>query len=820
MKGDLHVHSRFSTRPSQWILQKIGCPESFTQPKDIYRIAKNKGMDIVTITDHNTIAGAEEIAHLPGVFVSEEITTYFPEDRCKVHVLAFNISSSQHEDIQKIRQNIYDLVVYLRQQKIVHVVAHPLFSINGRLTIEHFEKMLLLFSGFELNGSRNDHQNQVLRALIPNITSKSLKRLAEKHDNIPVSLDFGRKWLISGSDDHSSFNIGRYWTSVPDASDVPSFLKGLLEGKALTDGTPSTPLTMAHNLYGIAYQYYRERFQIAKHVHKDILLQFLERVLDLNRESIPKPWSSRFYNVARSMHLWPRQDPPEKELPPIKAIWKMSQTLLAQDRQLLTVVAGNKKLSETAAEKAWSRFLERASNALLVHLFTQISHQWNNANVFDIFGTLGSAGALYTLMAPYFAAFSYFTKDKIISREVARHFDVSNVTIPMDNKLSVAHFSDTLLQVNGVAKTLLQQLRVARSLGKQLVLITSEDAEEEIPSGVVNFKPIGRYTIPEYPELSLNIPPFLQLLSYCYEQNFTQIHVATPGPMGLAALAVARILSIPIVATYHTALPEYVFRLTEDEVLESITRRYIMWFYNQMDRVYVPSSATARELINQGLPQDKILIYPRGVDIRRFSPEKYSPRFRLQHQLDGKAAALYVGRLSKEKDLDILCRAFRRLHEKEPKTALVIVGDGPYRSEMEKMLSGTHAVFTGYLTGDALYEAYASCDFFVFPSTTDTFGNVVLEAQASGLPVIVSDRGGPQENIIPGRTGWIFPGRDEDSLLQIMEKMCLDVSIRSQMGKEARKNAEGRAFEAAFQATWQLYAEPFDKKEEQFSEAV
>ncbi|WP_211334818.1 PHP domain-containing protein [Desulfosoma caldarium] len=112
-------------------------------------------MDLVTVTDHNTIQGALEIAHLPDVFISEEITTYFPEDGCKVHVLAYDISEEQHTDIQKLRENIYALVLYLNEQRILHAVAHPLYSLNDKLTVEHFEKMLLLFKIFEWNGARN-----------------------------------------------------------------------------------------------------------------------------------------------------------------------------------------------------------------------------------------------------------------------------------------------------------------------------------------------------------------------------------------------------------------------------------------------------------------------------------------------------------------------------------------------------------------------------------------------------------------------------------------------------------------------------------------
>ena len=119
LKTDLHVHSKYSVRPSEWILQKLGCAESYTEPVDLYKIAIERGMDLITISDHNTIAGNLEIAHLDNTFVSEEITAYFPDDRCKVHVLAWDINEEHHESISKCRENIFDLIQYLNNHTIV-----------------------------------------------------------------------------------------------------------------------------------------------------------------------------------------------------------------------------------------------------------------------------------------------------------------------------------------------------------------------------------------------------------------------------------------------------------------------------------------------------------------------------------------------------------------------------------------------------------------------------------------------------------------------------------------------------------------------------
>jgi glycosyltransferase involved in cell wall biosynthesis len=136
---------------------------------------------------------------------------------------------------------------------------------------------------------------------------------------------------------------------------------------------------------------------------------------------------------------------------------------------------------------------------------------------------------------------------------------------------------------------------------------------------------------------------------------------------------------------------------------------------------------------------------------------------------------------------------------------LLVVGDGPYSAEMRQKLEGTPCTFTGFLEGEDLAAIYASCDLFLFPSTTDTFGNVVLEAQASGLPVIVTDAGGPQENIIPGETGFVVAGGDEASFLSAIKGLLNNPEQRKRMGQAARRYAQGRSYEIAFQAAWEMY---------------
>jgi glycosyltransferase involved in cell wall biosynthesis len=359
--------------------------------------------------------------------------------------------------------------------------------------------------------------------------------------------------------------------------------------------------------------------------------------------------------------------------------------------------------------------------------------------------------------------------------------------------------------VNGVALTLQQQVRTAIKTGKQLTIITCDDQSHVQSEGIENFHPVGGYDLPEYPELKLLYPPFMEMLHYCYQRGFTNIHSATPGPIGLAALAIARILKLPLSGTYHTSLPQYARYLTGDPAMEVLMWKYVVWYYDQMDLIFVPSLSTREELVQRGISPEKIHLYPRGVDVERFHPSKKSNGLNDRYGLSGRVKLLYVGRVSREKNLQLLAEAYRSVHRMEKDVSLVVVGDGPGLEEMKNDLHGTSAVFTGYLRGEELSEVYASCDVLVFPSTTDTFGNVVLEAQASGLPVIVTDSGGPQENLIANKTGLIVPGNEVKLLVQAMRSLIANSERRQEMGREARRYMEDRSFEKCFERSWRMH---------------
>lgn len=801
MKIDLHVHSKYSVRPSEWVLQKIGCPESFTEPGELYNIAKKRGMDLVTVTDHNTISGSLEIAHLPDTFISEEVTTYFPEDGCKAHVLVYDIDEKQHAEIHKLRENIFELVRYLSDEGIFHTLAHPLYAVNDRLRMEHFEKFILMFKNLELNGARDNFQNDAIRQILHCLGPGDIKRLAEKHGITPHFPEPWKKNLTGGSDDHSSLNIARQHTEVRYASRLEDFFLGVSEGKGIVNGRGSTPLEMAHNLYGIAYQFYKHKFDLGKKVHKDLVLRFLDRSLQMSADEdeglvtkIIYSWRQRrmFKHDENSFRV---QDLLRSE----------ARKLLLEDPQLMEFLSSHDGKPGERAQK-WFAFANKVSDKVILHFWDSLLGHLSGANFFNIFQTLGSAGALSTVLAPYFMTFSVFSRDRHFSRKTLDHFDTGRTLVPIhEGPFKMAHFTDTLYEVNGVALTLQNQLQFANRTRKDLTIITCDGQNRPKQKGIQNFMPIGTFALPEYPEQKLFLPPFLEMLNFCYENEFTHLHTATPGPLGLASLAIAKILKVPLSGTYHTALPQYALSMTSDASIENLVWRYTIWFYDQLDLIHVPSKTTGRELTDRGISPDKIRIFPRGVDTERFQPSKRNRAVLDRLGITAGKKLLYVGRISREKNLQLLAEVFKKLAAGIEDIQLVLVGDGQYTDELKTMLKDTPCVFTGYRDGDELSAIYAGCDLFVFPSATDTFGNVVLEAQASGLPVIVTDSGGPHENVIPGKTGLIVKAGDAEDLLHAIKTLLSDRFRLKEMGRAARLYMEERSYDLAFEKTWLMY---------------
>lgn len=769
-KADLHLHSSHSNKPTYWAMRKFNCPESYTSPRHLHQAALARGMDYVTITDHNSISGALEIAHLPNTFISCEITTHFPENGCKIHVVALHITEVQFSEIMALRKNVHELVAWLRQERIAHFLAHPLYNQNDKLTVDIVEKCLLLFQTFEVkNGCRARRFNNFTETLVQSLTPAVMERLAEKHPQIPSDSLSWHKGVVGGSDDHGGLFIARAHTCSRVGESLDEFISAIHGRLTWAAGHDGGPLTMAHSLYGIAHSFYRERFGERRRNSTPFVSALLDRFFNLGNDKD---------TLLEKIRLFVLKNLPEKKNHNGKSFEELLDSeacRLLNDEQFMAEVK--------VADLNHKIFMvtSRLVNRILFHYTTRLTSLSMQSGFFEYLNTVGTIGLVHLLIAPYYLAFHHQHKGKELINDLRQSLS----ELPLDTASEkIALFTDTLDEINGVAITIRRLVKTARERGVSLTVITSGYGTQL--EGVKQFKAVGDFVLPEYPELKLSFPPILDVMQYIEKEGITRIHISTPGTVGLLGLLIARLMDIPAAGTYHTDIPQYVGNLTNDDFLEQAAWSYMIWFYNQMEEVLVPSAGTREQLLSHGLPPEKLKPLPRWVDTEQFTPEKRIAGYWSSYRLVGRTTLLYVGRVSREKSLDLLVRVFCSLVEKGADLSLAVIGDGPYRAEMEAALEGYPVCFTGFLHGEQLQQAYASADLFVFPSATDTFGNVVLEAQASGLPVIVSDAGGPRELMLDGETGLVFRAGNADDLASAIERITANPLLHGDMARRAR----------------------------------
>lgn len=280
-------------------------------------------------------------------------------------------------------------------------------------------------------------------------------------------------------------------------------------------------------------------------------------------------------------------------------------------------------------------------------------------------------------------------------------------------------------------------------------------------------------------------------------------HLSAPDWLGWAALRQARRLGCPVVASYHTRFDRYL-RYYGAAALEPLATRLLMSFYNRCDLVLAPCESMAEELQRQGM-QTPIAIWGRGVDTEHFSPRHRNPAWRRAHGIgETDLVVLFVGRLVREKGLDRFTRVIRGARERtQKKLAVVIVGDGPARDWFSEHMP--EARFSGHLSGKALAAAYANADIFFNPSDTETFGNVTLEAMASGLACLCVDAPGSRSLISHEATGLLAPANPEEHLINSLVALVENEGMRSRLAAAARQAALCRRWEVVLQSVVDHY---------------
>jgi glycosyltransferase involved in cell wall biosynthesis len=348
-------------------------------------------------------------------------------------------------------------------------------------------------------------------------------------------------------------------------------------------------------------------------------------------------------------------------------------------------------------------------------------------------------------------------------------------------------------KTNGVTTTWRAVLQAAEA-SRSVRIFTASDGSADLPDyfAAASFG-VG---LPWYRDMRVYLPDLRRFARQLREDGATVVHVATPGPVGLAGRWLARRAGLPLVGSYHTQLGAYLEQGSRSPRLGRSLDAYVRWFYAPCASLLVPSQATVDQLRDRGYRPSQLTIWPRGVDASRFSPDRRSPALRRAWRVDERQPAiLYAGRLSSEKGLAIVEDVQRRIHRHAVAHRFIFAGDGPMRAQLQRLVPD--AVFLGSLRHEDVATVMASADLFLFPSATDTFGNVVLEAQASGLPVVVSDSGGPCQQMQPRVTGEVCKAGDAGAFAVAAARLLRDSGRRAAMGEAARQFAVRRTWNAA-----------------------
>lgn len=749
IRADLHVHSCHSRHASEWFLQRLGAQESYTEVEAVYRDAKRRGADFVTLTDHNAIEGALEMVarHPQDCFVSTEATAYFPEDGCKIHVLCYGITPDQFAAIQKARDNIYNLRDYLRIENIACSVAHATFSVNGRLTVEHIEKLILLFDVFEgINGTRGRIGNSTWQEVLRHLTPAHLAQLADKHRIEPWGAESWVKGLTGGSDDHAGLFIGATYT-LARAKTIPELLGALRAKRTLPGGRYGDHKSLAYAIFKVASEYARRKG---------------------GAQGMPGVLASILFEEKRpALREW-------------LFVKKLGLGRSTRDRMMARFLEAALEITREGEARGPEWQVERAYAALtaliddcMYETARSLERGMRGQESPDLLQHLAVALPAGLFAAPFFSTLHYLHRSREMNAALLRAFGAPEARA--DTR--VLWFSDTITDLNGVAVTMAEVADCAHRLGRPLRLVGCLTPEEQrLPSntpGMLNLPCIYAVTPDFYDAHTLRVPSLLRSIDLIAAQQPGRIVVSTPGPVGLVGLAAARLLGVPCVGVYHTDFGKQAELVTGDPQIAAVVDSYTRWFFARMDEVRVPSTAYINLLSERGLDRRIMKLFPRGLDDNFTTLDAQTfESVRSRWFADPRPTLLYAGRLGQEKNLDLLLRVLRELRARGSEVRLMLAGDGPARAAlMEKAADSPEVVFTGRLERQTLRACYALADVFVFPSTSDTFGMAVLEAQAFGLPAVVADAGGPPEIVRHGRTGYALPVDDQEMWVQTLERL-------------------------------------------------
>jgi glycosyltransferase involved in cell wall biosynthesis/predicted metal-dependent phosphoesterase TrpH len=743
-RADLHCHSTASQESKLGVQRAAGLPECATPPGEVYELAKRRGMDFVTITDHDTISGVLQIADRPDVFVSEELTAHFRGEPQAVHVLCLGITPADHEWLQANRGDVELCAAYMYERDIACALAHPYYHVAAPLTARHRRRLAQLFDVWEVrNGARARELNRPAATYVATLDGAG----------------------IGGSDDHAGVDIGRTWTASPPAASPEEFLAHVRRGDVTAGGAQGGAAKWAHAAIALAARALGREPDGSPPANPDptAVLRMAKRLLDEGdaRHGATDAGGAVTPADARCLlHAW------------LRAVG-----LDHLDEPGLIAYMQDERFSHSDLYRKASRAHERTLRNAIERALAAARGEGD---------VLHAALGLFescTAAIPYAPATAFLANER--AKLDTRREDGETPR--------VAILADGIGSTHGVTRAV-EEIRSRGVEGFEIEVVGTDPAVDRRLSAVAEFE------VPYYPGLQIGVPSLSAAVQTIADGSFDLIHVCSPGPVGIVGALVSRGLGVPLLGSYHTELTAYAGLRSGDQGLAAAMDAGVRSFYGACDLVLSPSPASDAALTALGVSAERVARWDRGVDTARFDPALRE--LGLQELADGGDAkpdgtidVLYAGRITREKGADLLADAFLRAHARDPRLRLVLVGGGPEEQRLREHV-GERACFRGWLDGEQLARAYASADMFLFASRTDTFGQVVLEAQASGLAVIAVAEGGPL-SLIDHRVSGVLCPPDAGALADAVVELAASPRTRERLAQGGLRAVDQRTWERA-----------------------
>jgi glycosyltransferase involved in cell wall biosynthesis len=571
---------------------------------------------------------------------------------------------------------------------------------------------------------------------------------------------------IGGSDDHAGVDIGRTWTQTPEARTPERFLAHVRAGRVLAGGKQGSAAKWAHAAIALAARALGadgDGARSASAPDPAAVMRMAGRLLsegDARHGSTERGGAVSPADARSLLHAW------------LAAV-----ELDHLDERGLIAYMQDESFSHSDLYRRASRAHERRLRVAIDRALGAASGES------DVTSAAMGLFESCTAAIPYAPATAFLANERAKLEPRREDGETPRVAI----------LADGIGSTHGVTRAV-EEIRSRGVAGFEIEVVGTDPAVDRRLSAVAEFE------VPYYPGLHIGVPSLSAAVQTIADGSFDLIHVCSPGPVGIVGALVSRGLGVPLLGSYHTELTAYAgLRSGERRVADAMAIG-VRTFYGACDVVLSPSPASDATLHGIGVGAEKVARWDRGVDTERFDPAlREAALGELHARGEGKPAdtvdVLYAGRITREKGADLLADAFLLARAQDPRLRLVLVGGGPEEQRVRERV-GDGAVFRGWLEGDALARAYAAADVFLFASRTDTFGQVVLEAQASGLPVVAVAEGGPLSLIEDRVSGLLCPA-DEQALADAVLELADSATLRRRIARAGLASVQERTWERA-----------------------